>query len=332
MQQARTFSLVVSLVALLYGAVGYALLPQATFEGDLTRMAMLPERLFGWTRPQPEVAPADLQQHSLTEADVLVIGDSFSSPLIWQRALHQQGWKVRTEHWDNLRGACADLDVFLTSRGFRGPHIVLQVVERNLGRVLDESLSCATTRYRHKQPVDAPPWVPAASHDRQHPHRDGRLSVGIRTQLNGWRHHWLASEPGFRSWQVTSEVRVTRVDGGCAKFSHPACQDALFYAEDAAADLPADAVRRMAALTDRLKPWRVTWVVVPNKSTAYLHPDKQFWQAAQAQLGAPDLLGMTQRALERGQVDLYLGNNTHFSTEGYLLMGEVVKAALLGQR
>lgn len=331
MQQARAFSVAVSLVALLYGAVGYALLPQAAFEGDLTRMAMLPEQLFGWTRPQPAVAQGEVRQHSLAQADVLVIGDSFSTPLIWQISLHREGWKVRTEHWDNLRGVCADLGAFLTSQGFRGQRVVLQVVERNLERVLDESLRCASTRYRLKQQVDASPGVPATSHDRQHPHRDGRMSVGIRSQVNGWRHQWWTAATDLRSWQVTANVRVTKVEGGCAKFSHPACRDALFFAEDAATDLPLDEVRRMADVAERLKPWKVTWVVVPNKSTVYLHPDKQFWQVAQARLGAPDLLRMTQHALEIGHVDLYPGNNTHFSTEGYQLMGELVRGAMLTQ-
>lgn len=328
MQQAKTFALVVSVVALVYGAVGYALLPQAAFEGDLTRMAMLPERLFGWRRPQPPVSVQELQQASMPEADVLVIGDSFSMPGIWQIALRREGLRVRTEHWDNLRAVCDDLPAFLQSKGFRGRHIVLQVVERNLGRVLDASLLCPVTLYRHKQVLDDLPAVPAPFHDRQNLHRDGRMSVGIRSQVNAMRYEFLAREADFKSWQVASDVRVTRVGQGCARFSHLACQDALFFAEDAAADLPPERIQQMATVAGRLTAWSVTWAVVPNKSTVYLHPDKRFWAVAHAQLGAPDLLSMTQQALARGQVDLYLGNNTHFSTEGYQLMGKVLRDAM----
>lgn len=332
MQQARTFVLVVSLVALVYGALGYALLPQAAFEGDLTRMAMLPEQLFGWRRPQPPLQPGELQQASMADADVLVIGDSFSMPRVWQVALWQKGLRVRTEHWDNFRAVCQDLPAFLVSKGFKGRHIVLQVVERNLGRVLGDSLSCAVTQYRSKHQVDEAPFVSASFIDRQHAHRNGRMSVGIRTRAHGFWYERLAEDKGFESWPVTSDVRIARVANGCARFSHSACQDALFLTEDAREDLAPELVGQMAAVASRLNAWSVTWAVVPNKSTVYLHPGKRFWQIAQAQLKAPDLLGMTQRALAGGQVDLYLGNNTHFSTEGYQLMGAVVRDALLGPR
>lgn len=329
MHQARTFALAVSCLALAYGAVGYLLLPQAAFEGDLTRMAMMPERQFGWTRPQPAVNPAELRQAKMSEADVLVIGDSFSMPHIWQGALTRDGLKVRTEHWDNLRAVCTDLPAYLRSQGFQGRHVVLQVVERNLERVVDASLGCAVTRYRRKHPVDADPVAPAPSHDRDSVNRSGRMSVGLRAQFHGLWYARQASAAGFETWQITPEVRVSRVPGGCERFSHPACQDALFLAEDSPRDLPQQVVDKMVEVTQRLSDWSVTWAVVPNKSTVYLHPNKKFWELAQTRLRAPDLLGMTQQALARGQVDLYLGNNTHFSTEGYQLMGAVLKDAML---
>lgn len=332
MQQARAFVLVVSLVALVYGALGYALLPQAAFDGDLTRMAMLPEQLFGWRRPQPLLQPHELRQASMADADVLVIGDSFSMPRVWQMALWRQGLRVRTEHWDNFRAVCEDLPALLVSKGFKGRYIVLQVVERNLGRVLGDSLSCGVTQYRSKHQVDGAPFVSSSSIDREHAHRNGRMSVGIRTHAHGLWYERLAEDKGFQSWSVTSEVRVARVMNGCARFSHRACQDALFLAEDAQEDLAPELIGQMAAVAGRLSAWSVTWAVVPNKSTVYLHPGKSFWRTAQAQLRAPDLLGMTQRAIAGGQVDLYLGNNTHFSTEGYQLMGAVVGDALQGER
>ena len=51
--------------------------------------------------------------------DVLVIGDSFSMPHIWQVALIRDGLKVRTEHWDNLRAVCADHGI---TQKFIKPH------------------------------------------------------------------------------------------------------------------------------------------------------------------------------------------------------------------
>jgi hypothetical protein len=61
--------------------------------------------------------------------------------------------------------------------------------------------------------------------------------------------------------------------------------------------------------------------VVPNKSTVYLYPHKQLWtELAKVGLG-PDLLQWSNHALENGTVDLFPGNNTHLSTDGYLQMG-----------
>jgi len=63
---------------------------------------------------------------------------------------------------------------------------------------------------------------------------------------------------------------------------------------------------------------------VPNKSTAYLYPNKQFWNKAEQRFHTPNLLRMTQQAIEKKTVDLYPANNTHFSTTGYLLMGGAI--------
>ena len=60
-------------------------------------MGLLPETLFGWTKPQPALDAKWMQQASMQEADVLVIGDSFSDSRVWQTVLTQHGLKVRTE-------------------------------------------------------------------------------------------------------------------------------------------------------------------------------------------------------------------------------------------
>src|SRR6266481_8864887 len=103
MKHAKIFSIVVFVVLLGYGAVGFYFLPLATFQGELTRLGLLPERLFGWTKPQPTLDIKWMQQASMQEADVLVIGDSFSDGRVWQTVLTQHGLKVRTDSWNNMR-------------------------------------------------------------------------------------------------------------------------------------------------------------------------------------------------------------------------------------
>ncbi len=333
MRHARIFSLSVFLALLVYGALGYALLPLAFFEGDLTRLAMLPERQFGWTRDQPAISPAWLQQSSMRDADVLVIGDSFSMSRVWQSTLTREGVRVRTDHWDNLRAVCADLPDHLRQQGFHGRHVVLQVVERNLERVVRDSVACTQTRHRLKHPVDGV-QSPPAQHFKpdQIDDHSGRLSVGVRTWLHARELEHKAQAADFSAWHITPDVRVARVPDGCRLFSHARCEEALFWAEDRAQDVSPEVAQDMARLAARLEGplpgVTVTWVVVPNKSTVYLHPDKQFWDRSEALVRAPNLLRMARRQLAQHTTDLYLGNNTHFSTAGYLLMGQAIRETM----
>lgn len=63
------------------------------FQGDLTRIGRLSETVFGPNVQAPATDPALRLSSALDEADVLVIGDSFSAPLRWQAVLVAQGLK-----------------------------------------------------------------------------------------------------------------------------------------------------------------------------------------------------------------------------------------------
>lgn len=97
---------------LVYAAILLALLPSLhvnVFYGDLTRIGKLPESRFGWLAQQPLIDAASLQSTALTQADVLVIGDSFSDQRLWQSILVRVGWKVHTVSWGEVGDAlCVD--------------------------------------------------------------------------------------------------------------------------------------------------------------------------------------------------------------------------------
>ena len=96
---------------------------------------------------------------------------------------------------------------------------------------------------------------------------------------------------------------------------------------DEPGEVEAGALKNIEALNSRLDGVTPVWAIVPNKTTAYLYPGKQFWNEAERHFGAPNLLRMTQLAISEKTVDLYPANNTHLSTTGYLLMGkEILKA------
>lgn len=328
MKHARFFSLLVGGLLLGYGAVAFYFLPLAGFQSELTRLAMLPEREFGWRKPQPALNAAWMTQSRWQDADVLVIGDSFSEGLVWQTVLTRQGLRVRTEHWTAIRGICEDFMPWVRAQGFRGKYVVLEVVERNLQRGLPEALNCQQMQPHFSLLADAPRPTPPVIVDRDPGNYRGRLSIGIQTALTYRDYQHLSDQPQFSDMTLLNGVKAARVPEGCRRFSHRRCEDALFLGLDQAADIAPDVLVAAKKVAARLQGVQLTWAFVPNKSTVYLYPDKHFWRLAAQQLRAPDLLRMSQQALRQGVVDLYPGDNSHFSTEGYLRMGEEIWRAM----
>ncbi len=328
MRQAKLFSIIVFVMLLVYGVIGFYFLPLATFQGELTRMGLLPESRFGWTKPQPQLDIRRMQQASMREADVLVIGDSFSDSRVWQTVLTRHGLKVRTESWDSMRGICGDFMPWLRAQGFGGKYLVLESIERNLENDLAKSVACEHMQYHANKMTDEPRAPPPVSFDVNAGSYTGKLSTGIKIKLNTMEYEHLSRSPDFSSWQLPNDVRLARVPRGCELFSHASCSDSLFLAYDKAEDISDSALENIGKVGSRLNGVATVWMFVPNKSTAYLYPDKQFWDKAERRFRAPNLLRVARQAIEAGTVDLYPANNTHFSTSGYLLMGEEVFKAL----
>lgn len=311
-------------LVLIYGAVGFYFLPMASFQGDLTRTGMLPESQFGWRKIQPVIDPKWMQQATLRDADVLVIGDSFSDGRIWQTALTRRGLKVRTESWDSLRGVCEDFAPWLRAQGFAGKYVVLEMIERNITDGMEKFVACQKMQSHPNVSADAPRFPSPISFDPDHGGFHGRFSVGIQTMLNFRRYETLSSGQDFQSAVLPNDTKVARVRNGCLLFSHTRCNDSLFLGTDKASEIETGVLKNIEILNNRMAGITPIWTFVPNKSTAYLYPNKQFWEQAERRFLAPNLLRMTQQAIQSKTVDLYPANNTHFSTTGYLLMGEEI--------
>ncbi len=320
MTQARFFFLFVVAVLAIYGAAGFWFLPMAGFEGDLTRMAKLPESDFGWTKEQPAVDPKWMQSAAWEDADVLVIGDSFSNAQVWQSVLARNGMKVHTESWGRMYMLCADLGKWIRDKGFKGRHVVIESAEKYLEVRLQDSMSCQHISYH---PLNEPQaQLPPVLIDRTHDY-SGRLSVGLQTALNQYRYRRRSAQPGFMQWDDLGEVRLVRLDDGCRLFSHTRCQDVLFYQKDLIGDVGENVLGNMAELNKRLAGFDVAWMVIPDKASVYLPGEKKLWNEAKRRFGAPDLLNELRQARYQ-TMDLYFANNTHVSTSGYLLLGEIM--------
>ena len=326
MRHAKLFSVFVIAALFIYALVGFNFLPLASFEGDLTRMSKLPESQFGWTKPQPVIAPALLLQADWQDADVLVVGDSFSMPHLWQTVLTRQGLRVRTEDWRNVHAICEDFTPWLKSQKFNGKYVIFEMVERGAEGVIDKSFRCNEMSYQSA--AYPPASSPQVQPNRQHTDYSGKLSVGIQTQLHLLKYIHLSSNPDFKQWQLPNHVRMERLSNGCDLFSHPRCQDVLFLTEDRIQDFDATMLNRIDAINSRLHGFETIWAIVPDKSTAYLHSNKQFWNQAERRFHAPNFLQKFRQAIQNKTIDLYRGNDTHLSTEGFLIMGEAIRQSM----
>ena len=321
MTAAKLFSIVVFVSIACYGAVGYYFLPMASFEGDLTRVGMLPESLFGWTKPQPAVAANLFQQASWEEADALVIGDSFSAPGIWQSVLIREGLRVHTETWSNLPAICDDFSQWTRGNGFKGRYVIIEIVERNTEGTLNNSIACKNTRYH---PVEWHPSPPATEPNRNLNNHAGRLSIGIQVYFNAWHYRQKRNGGNLNSLEMPGSVHVNHLAEGCKLFSHPKCDDVLFFDQDRRDELGKSVLNSMKTISSRITDATPVWVIIPDKSTVYLHPDKIFWHEAELKLYAPNILDTFNHATKAHVIDLYLANNTHLSTTGYLALGEII--------
>ncbi len=322
MKPAKIFSIIVFALLAVYGAIGFYFLPLASFTGPLTRMGKIPESLFGWTKEQPAIDPAYLVNAPWQEADMLVIGDSFSIPHLWQSVLVKNGIKVHTETWESMRDVCEDFSAWLHSKGFKGRHVAIEVVEHNFRDTLNRSVGCKKMDYRAtvELPVAPPPRLMV----RNASDYSGRFSVGIETEFHALQYGKLSARPDFSTWYLGNNVRMNRVRDGCKLFSHKSCRDALFLADDQAGDFEDSVLDKMQIIEDRLKGFQLVWVVVPNKTTSYLHPEKQFWNKAEERFKAPNLLKLTREKIDSKIIDLYPANETHLSTTGYLMLGDEI--------
>jgi hypothetical protein len=324
MKTAKTFFLSTFLCFTLYGLLGLYFLPLAVFQGDLTRMAMLPERLLGWRRVQPAIDQHLFQQSPIAQADVFVIGDSFSDGRVWQSVLAANQLKVHTLLWGELPFVCEDAATWLRAQGFKGRYFVIETNERNLPHRLNDSLDCKNVLHKEKIGEANARSAPIERFDIDHGDYSSKLSVGLRTAFNTFLFHdWEQSDIDHKV-HLQPEVFLKKIKSGCSLFSHRKCDSALFYSPDSEQDVDPGALQKIRAINARLGDMVPIWVVIPNKATTYLYQEKYFWNALEQSVRAPNLLEMNLSAIKHGEVDLYPGNNTHYSTRGYLLMGDAI--------
>ncbi|MEI7456245.1 MAG: hypothetical protein WCK93_05925 [Nitrosomonadales bacterium] len=312
-----------------------------TLYGDLTRIGQLDENDFGWRMQQPNISGHLLISSPLNEADILVIGDSFSNGLIWQSQLINAGYKPATLKWEDFKpcGMGENLGEVIRSAGFKGRYVIIESIEHGFQNRMDSHCEITnkmrSTSYQQPLPATMPP--------------DASLSLSKPPLGGDWVFNALINKIKFTYLFDdakkyldfgNSGARVVPVNNGCALFSNKKCNFGLFYSHDFDKKT-FTSINNILTINSNLKKngLESMWLVVPDKATVYLGYGKfnenffvNPWDimAQHTELRAPNLaeLFTQQSHIIR---DFYKPNDVHLSTNGYLYMGSLVTGLLKNQ-
>jgi hypothetical protein len=299
--------------------------------GDLTRIGNFPERSFGWRAPQPAISPEHFKDYPFLEADILVIGDSFSVSRVWQTKLIADGLKVATMTWQELRTKDEvlprDLGVALRAAGFKGRYVVIESIERLFQQRMEFLANEHPPIVKQDLIINAAyPLYPFTK--RKHISFDklNGADWGVKALYNSIKLALNLPE----SYLKSGAVQAINFQG-CELFSHRLCNYAIFVDGDFKKKT-FNSIENVLTVNKNLLSVGIQaiWMVVPDKSTVYLgygdhnkYPYQNIWQkfAEYPDITAPDL-GTAFVQKSRTVKDFYMPNDTHLSTNGFLYLGE----------
>lgn len=300
--------------------------------GDLTRVGYFSEHDFGWQTPRPLIPDESFKDYPLNEADILVIGDSFSLSRVWQTKFITNGLKISTLTWQDLGTSGvfgsmrSDIGEAVRTAGFKGHYIIIESIER----LFQGRMKTLTNEHSPiiKQNIIINPSFPLYPFTQR-----SRLSLN---KLNGadWNlkalHNKIKLSINSSKYFKSGSTVAANFDG-CQLFSHRLCNYVLFSDGDFDKET-FNSIDNVRIINKKLQAVNIQpiWMIVPDKSTVYLgygehnkYPYQNIWQAfAQyPELIAPDL-GSAFIQKSRMTSDFYMPNDTHLSTNGFLYLGE----------
>ena len=298
--------------------------------GDLARVGNFPERYFGWQAPQPTISPDLLKDYPLAEADILVIGDSFSVSRIWQTKLIADGLKVGTMIWDELKTGDtlpSDLGEALRDAGFNGRYVVIESIERLFQKRMKTLTKAHYPIVKKDIFINMDfPLYPFTQRERFSLSKLNGADWGVKALYNTVKLFLNLPDKYLKS----RYVQAIHFDG-CQLFSHRLCNYAIFVESDFKKET-FNSIANVLAVNKNLQSVgiRPIWMIVPDKATVYLgygalnqYPYQNIWQlfAQYPELIAPDL-GAAFIPKSRTVKDFYMPNDTHLSTNGFLYLGD----------
>lgn len=245
-----------------------------TLYGDLTRIGYLDEGDFGWQMPQPRVPAEHLKNYPLAEADILIIGDSFSNGLVWQSRLVSAGFKPTTLNWNIFKpcGLGENLSEVIHQAGFRGRFVIIENVEHGFQNRINSI--CEITGKIKEKVYDSgpPPTNPPVGHSRNFSEEPLGGDWVINALINKINlSYFFEATTNFMEFGNTDpKARVVPIDG-CNLFSNKLCNYGLFYSRDFDKKAFA-AIDNILVINRDLQKMgmKAIWLVVPDKATVYL--------------------------------------------------------------
>ncbi|HEY9025187.1 MAG TPA: hypothetical protein VIP05_12870 [Burkholderiaceae bacterium] len=252
-----TFAVLAALnigLSLRFGAIG----------GDLARLGGFAERDYapGVPQPTPRIAPNTV---ALEDADVVVLGDSFSNRLVWQGELEAMtGQRTLTFQYGEAGCISNWLQWIHAQRLKPGALVVIETVERSYVQRFAQLTTCPQVTplpMRRHLPVDKKSWM------------DSGLSLDIvyqaRVLMNTAR---LGSQTSYRAGE-TVNAALKRSD----RFTARRADRLLYHADDEAKDnwRAPQLASALARLSQEQAAFaasgqRFQMLVIPDKSSVYL--------------------------------------------------------------
>ncbi len=289
------------------------------FEGDLTRIGKVSDNLFAPGEYTIDLSPQ--KNADFEKAEILVIGDSFSINLQWQKELQKnKSATIATITWEGAIKGCVTNEK--SAFFFKGSTIIFQSVERNFIKNLTRLTSCPNIDLAKKP--DLIVYEPQTK-AKKFFDLDGQFFVGILTIINS---NLIKSFDSFyKIYNIYSSAHIVPINDGCNYFSNSHCKYLLVYKNDLKTErFDTTPIDKMVKINASLPNKRLIWVIVPNKYSIYIDfKNKEFFDLVHEKRLGPDLFSDFTKN-KTSIVDLYQPNDTHLSGTGFTYLGKRIKA------
>lgn len=320
--------------------------------GDLTRVGAYAEKDFGWNKPQLEFQKSLFVIGAFDNYyDVVVLGDSFSTSkpnLGWQNYLAAtKGWTVTTLNIETTK-----LQQILDNPVFKQnppKYFIFETVEREFNRRIENEQPCEASPSNHQAAITAKTLSVRSSIDLKE-------LQGI-TKYVERKTAWSDIKLGFvRDYLWNSLLRplIGSTHTGVAQvnlvrnapFSSINKQSMLVFKDDLKkvpewhrlslqeTSCRIEKIRKQVEANGRT---RFILMVAPNKLTAYTDfiGDKSLQKASILSALSEYLPEITPRidlalttAINKGEQDVYLPDDTHWGSSGYQIAAETLMTFL----